>query len=196
MSSFAYQVSMKAEMEMAMKLLEKDVHEKQDTIISLRDQLDEIKTINMDMYSKLKVTRIRRSLNSGEQTQTIHRLELIILFLVFNTLCGITQCLSSKSYFRSASPSWVRKAKSWPDSRPRLKISADCCSEWIKCHVEDVLNLCYKRTVCCLPLLLVAQSFQECEHLLKLKTDAILQLEDKCSTDVDVDKIHDRHGAQ
>ena len=46
---------MRAEMEMAMKLLEKDVHEKQDTIISLRDQLEDIKIINMEMYSKLQV---------------------------------------------------------------------------------------------------------------------------------------------
>ena len=42
-------------MEMAMKLLEKDVHEKQDTIINLRDQLEDIKIINMEMYSKLQV---------------------------------------------------------------------------------------------------------------------------------------------
>ena len=42
-------------MEMAMKLLEKDVHEKQDTIISLRDQLEDIKNINLEMYTKLQV---------------------------------------------------------------------------------------------------------------------------------------------
>ena len=46
---------MKAEMEVAMKLLEKDVHEKQDTIRSLRDQLEDIKSINLDMYTKLQV---------------------------------------------------------------------------------------------------------------------------------------------
>ena len=46
---------MKAEMEMAMKLLEKDVHEKQDTIISLRNQLEDIKNINLEMYTKLQV---------------------------------------------------------------------------------------------------------------------------------------------
>ena len=46
---------MKAEMEMAMKLLEKDVHEKQDTIISLRGQLEDIKNINLEMYTKLQV---------------------------------------------------------------------------------------------------------------------------------------------
>ena len=46
---------MKAEMEMAMKLLEKDVHEKQDTIVSLRQQLEEIKDINLELYTKLQV---------------------------------------------------------------------------------------------------------------------------------------------
>lgn len=46
-------MQMKAEMEMAMKLLEKDVHEKQDTIISLRSQLEDIKGINLEMYTKL-----------------------------------------------------------------------------------------------------------------------------------------------
>lgn len=46
---------MKSEMEVAMKLLEKDIHEKQDTIISLRRQLDDIKQINLEMYKKLQV---------------------------------------------------------------------------------------------------------------------------------------------
>lgn len=45
----------KEEMELAMKLMEKDVHEKQDTIISLRSQLDDIKMINLEMYRKLQV---------------------------------------------------------------------------------------------------------------------------------------------
>ncbi|XP_071952790.1 RUN and FYVE domain-containing protein 2-like isoform X2 [Antedon mediterranea] len=48
------QKSMKTEMEMAMKLLEKDIHEKQDTIVSLRKQLGDIKTINLDLYNKLQ----------------------------------------------------------------------------------------------------------------------------------------------
>ena len=55
LENFALQKSMKAEMEMAMKLLEKDVHEKQDTIITLRDQLEDIKNINLEMYTKLQV---------------------------------------------------------------------------------------------------------------------------------------------
>lgn len=46
---------MKQEMEMAMRMLEKDIHEKQDTMISLRKQLEEIKAINLEMFHKLQV---------------------------------------------------------------------------------------------------------------------------------------------
>jgi RUN and FYVE domain-containing protein 1 len=55
---FCPQLSLKAEMEVAMKLLEKDIHEKQDTIVSLRRQLDDIKYINLEMYRKLEVCSI------------------------------------------------------------------------------------------------------------------------------------------
>ncbi|KAM9312766.1 RUN and FYVE domain-containing protein 1-like [Gastrophryne carolinensis] len=48
------QHSMKTEMEMAMKLLEKDIHEKQDTLIILRKQLDDVKSINLQMSQKVK----------------------------------------------------------------------------------------------------------------------------------------------
>lgn len=51
-------VSMKQEMEMAMKLLEKDIHEKQDTLIGLRHQLDEVKAINVEMYQKMQVKHL------------------------------------------------------------------------------------------------------------------------------------------
>lgn len=50
-------------MEVAMKLLEKDIHEKQDTIVSLRRQLDDIKLINLEMYKKLQV-RMELSIRS------------------------------------------------------------------------------------------------------------------------------------
>uniref|UniRef100_A0A8B9KRF7 RUN and FYVE domain containing 2 n=1 Tax=Astyanax mexicanus TaxID=7994 RepID=A0A8B9KRF7_ASTMX len=50
------QVSMKQEMELAMKLLEKDIHEKQDTLIGLRNQLDEVKAINVEMYQKMQTS--------------------------------------------------------------------------------------------------------------------------------------------
>lgn len=66
---------MKAETEMAMKLLEKDIHEKQDTIVSLRRQLEDIKQINLEMYNKLQV---------GIRTQTVRRpLDFTFVFYKF-----------------------------------------------------------------------------------------------------------------
>ncbi|XP_041363074.1 RUN and FYVE domain-containing protein 2-like isoform X2 [Gigantopelta aegis] len=48
------QIGMKTEMEVALQLLERDIHEKQDNIVSLRQQLADIKTINQEMYTKLQ----------------------------------------------------------------------------------------------------------------------------------------------
>jgi len=48
------QLQIKNETDTAMKLLEKDIHEKQDTIVSLRRQLEDIKQINLEMYRKLQ----------------------------------------------------------------------------------------------------------------------------------------------
>lgn len=56
-------------MEVAMKLLEKDIHEKQDTIVSLRRQLDDIKLINLEMYKKLQV---RLELSIGSYLQNVN----------------------------------------------------------------------------------------------------------------------------
>lgn len=42
-------------MEIAMKLLEKDTHEKQDTLVALRQQLEEVKAINLQMFHKVQV---------------------------------------------------------------------------------------------------------------------------------------------
>ncbi|GFR57411.1 RUN and FYVE domain-containing protein 2-like [Elysia marginata] len=49
------QIAMKTEMEMALRLLEKDIHQKQDTVVSVRTQLDDIKAINLQLYNKLQV---------------------------------------------------------------------------------------------------------------------------------------------
>ncbi|KAM9834714.1 RUN and FYVE domain-containing protein 1 isoform X1 [Syngnathus typhle] len=46
------QLGLKQEMEMAMKLLEKDSHEKQDSLAALRLQLDQVKTLNLQMFNK------------------------------------------------------------------------------------------------------------------------------------------------
>ncbi|XP_056372512.1 RUN and FYVE domain-containing protein 1 isoform X3 [Hyla sarda] len=60
------QLGMKTEMEMAMKLLEKDIHEKQDTLVVLRKQLDDVKSINLQMCQKVKETEIALQ-NKNEQ---------------------------------------------------------------------------------------------------------------------------------
>ena len=52
------QISLKQEMEVAVRLLEKDIHEKQDSIVSLRKQLDDIKAINIELYSKQQVSQL------------------------------------------------------------------------------------------------------------------------------------------
>lgn len=54
------QIGMKTEMEIAMKLLEKDTHEKQDTLVALRQQLEEVKAINLQMFHKSQVCTERR----------------------------------------------------------------------------------------------------------------------------------------
>ncbi|KAK7137664.1 hypothetical protein R3I94_013345 [Phoxinus phoxinus] len=46
------QNGMKQEMEVAMKLLEKDTHEKQDSLAALRQQLDQVKNLNIQMFNK------------------------------------------------------------------------------------------------------------------------------------------------
>lgn len=61
-NELAVQVSMKHEIELAMKLLEKDIHEKQDTLIGLRQQLEEVKAINIETYQKLQVRSILKIL--------------------------------------------------------------------------------------------------------------------------------------
>lgn len=67
-NELAVQVSMKHEIELAMKLLEKDIHEKQDTLIGLRQQLEEVKSINIEMYQKLQVRIILKFLEFLELT--------------------------------------------------------------------------------------------------------------------------------
>lgn len=52
------QVGLKQEMEVAMKLLEKDIHEKQDTLAALRQQLDQVKSLNLQMFNKAQVIKL------------------------------------------------------------------------------------------------------------------------------------------
>lgn len=54
-------MGLKQEMEVAMKLLEKDTHEKQDTLAALRLQLDQVKTLNLQMFNKAQVDTPERT---------------------------------------------------------------------------------------------------------------------------------------
>lgn len=68
-------------MEVAMRLLEKDTHEKQDTLAALRLQLDQVKTLNLQMFHKAQVDTHQYTLpSSGTLTQTES--------LYLNSLCG------------------------------------------------------------------------------------------------------------
>lgn len=62
---------MKTEIEMALRLLERDTHEKQDTIVGLRGQIEEIKAINLDMYNKLQAC----DSSVKHKTEMVSRLE-------------------------------------------------------------------------------------------------------------------------
>ena len=42
--------------QVAMRLLEKDIHDKQDTLISIRRQLEDVKKLNLELHNKLQVT--------------------------------------------------------------------------------------------------------------------------------------------
>ncbi|XP_029439124.1 RUN and FYVE domain-containing protein 1 isoform X2 [Rhinatrema bivittatum] len=70
------QTGMKTEMEIAMKLLEKDTHEKQNTLVTLRQQLDEVKAINLQMFQKVQSAessvQLKNEMVSSLEVKTIH----------------------------------------------------------------------------------------------------------------------------
>lgn len=51
------QIGMKQEMELSMKMLEKDVCEKQDALVELRQQLEDLRAINQQLSHKSQVRR-------------------------------------------------------------------------------------------------------------------------------------------
>lgn len=104
-------------MEVAMKLLEKDVHEKQDTIVSLRDQLEDIRNINLEMYTKLQV----------------HYCKLFFFSRNFSYLFLLPMLLTSK---RSVNLRFHKKVTSFRDSSLRPTTSAACWSGSIICRIN------------------------------------------------------------
>ncbi|XP_041653971.1 RUN and FYVE domain-containing protein 1 [Cheilinus undulatus] len=63
------QVGLKQEMEVAMKLLEKDTHEKQDALAALRLQLDQVKTLNVQMFHKAQDSQREAEKKQAEALQ-------------------------------------------------------------------------------------------------------------------------------
>ncbi|KAF7658431.1 hypothetical protein LDENG_00012970 [Lucifuga dentata] len=63
------QVGLKQEMEVAMRLLEKDTHEKQDTLVALRLQLDQVKTLNLQMFHKAQDSQREAEKKQAEAVQ-------------------------------------------------------------------------------------------------------------------------------
>uniref|UniRef100_A0A3Q3H089 RUN and FYVE domain containing 1 n=1 Tax=Labrus bergylta TaxID=56723 RepID=A0A3Q3H089_9LABR len=69
------QVVLKQEMEMAMKLLEKDSHEKQDTLAALRLQLDQVKTLNVQMFHKAQDSQREAEKKQAEAVQLEQKMD-------------------------------------------------------------------------------------------------------------------------
>ncbi|GFU38919.1 RUN and FYVE domain-containing protein 2 [Nephila pilipes] len=63
------QRTLRDEAEVAMKLLEKDIHEKQDTILSMRRQLEDIKAINLQLYNKLQACEKELKMKTDHSTE-------------------------------------------------------------------------------------------------------------------------------
>lgn len=75
------QVGLKQEMEVAMKLLEKDTHEKQDTLVALRLQLDQVKTLNLQMFHKAQESRQeaeKKQTEAAALEQKMHEMERVM----------------------------------------------------------------------------------------------------------------------
>uniref|UniRef100_A0A8D3DFG1 RUN and FYVE domain-containing protein 2 n=1 Tax=Scophthalmus maximus TaxID=52904 RepID=A0A8D3DFG1_SCOMX len=85
------QVSMKQEMELAMKLLEKDIHEKQDTLIGLRHQLDDVKAINVEMYQKIQTFNTNINLCSKIICSSVSpfSVSVLCLFAIHTLVFGV-----------------------------------------------------------------------------------------------------------
>lgn len=69
---------MRQEMELAMKMLEKDVCEKQDALVSLRQQLDDLRALKHELAFKLQVGEIREWAHWLSRIPGLPRVDLIL----------------------------------------------------------------------------------------------------------------------
>ncbi|XP_069562100.1 protein RUFY3 isoform X2 [Brachyistius frenatus] len=65
------QIGMKQEMELSMKMLEKDICEKQDALVELRQQLEDLRSINQQLSHKSQTADV----SSKQKSEVISRLE-------------------------------------------------------------------------------------------------------------------------
>uniref|UniRef100_A0A665VUN7 RUN domain-containing protein n=1 Tax=Echeneis naucrates TaxID=173247 RepID=A0A665VUN7_ECHNA len=83
------QIGMKQEMELSMKMLEKDICEKQDALVELRQQLDDLRTINQQLSHKSQSA----DASSKQKSEVIARLEEKI-----NQMSGTVKQLETRRY--------------------------------------------------------------------------------------------------
>lgn len=92
--------------QMALQLLEKDIHEKQDSLVALRKQLEELKAANIKMQSQLKVGCISPCLSFPHclyfPTLSLppplpHPLSLTVSLTLFRLLMTLTSVTHSRS---------------------------------------------------------------------------------------------------
>ncbi|XP_053275953.1 protein RUFY3 isoform X2 [Pleuronectes platessa] len=81
------QIGMKQEMELSMKMLEKDICEKQDALVDLRQQLEDLRAINQQLSHKSQSTEA----SSKQKSEVISRLEEKI-----NQMSGTVKQLESR----------------------------------------------------------------------------------------------------
>ncbi|XP_044187499.1 protein RUFY3 isoform X3 [Thunnus albacares] len=82
------QIGMKQEMELSMKMLEKDICEKQDALVELRQQLEDLRAINQQLGHKSQSAES----SSKQKSEAISRLEEKI-----NQMSGTVKQLESRS---------------------------------------------------------------------------------------------------
>ncbi|KAI5755742.1 hypothetical protein M8J77_019308 [Diaphorina citri] len=134
------QVGLKAEMEVAMKLLERDVHQKQDTIIELRRQLEDIKMINLEMYKKLQECEE----DISEKTEMVSRLQMKTL-QIGNILTNLQK---GKAGGPSHTPGTDTKPKpgGLPSSQSVSAISTLTLSDELRARVDRMTSGGLKRS--------------------------------------------------
>uniref|UniRef100_A0AAY4CK86 RUN and FYVE domain containing 1 n=1 Tax=Denticeps clupeoides TaxID=299321 RepID=A0AAY4CK86_9TELE len=106
------QVGLKQEMEVAMKLLEKDTHEKQDTLAALRQQLDQVKILNLQMFNKSQDTNSlvhKKEVEAKQLEKKINSMEVAMKELEQRS--GLEEELHSEKEKRQSLQTELRREK-------------------------------------------------------------------------------------